>query len=301
MPSTPLAEVRYWLAHARGLLRRGLSSLRSRGWRATWQRVLLQLQPPPPPPRRPLYRPDPATFAPLAVPATAIDAVPRASVVIPVYNHADATLACLRAPWPRTRRPPPAKSSSSTTAAATPPPGGWPRSPACVTTGVPPTAASSPRATTARRWPVANCWCSSTTTRSRSRAGWTRCWRPSPRGRTPAWWRPSCCTPMAGCRSPAAWCSPTAAPGATAASRPPTIRATPTCAKPTMAPARRWRSRARCSRRSGVSTRATRRPTTRTPTWPSPCVRPGVGCWCSPPAACCTTRAPPPVPTSAAG
>jgi GT2 family glycosyltransferase len=98
MPSpTSLADVRYWLAHARGLLRRGLSSLRSRGWRATWQRALLQLQPPPPPPRTPLYRPDPSPFAPFAVPAAAAGVAPRASVVIPVYNHADATLACLRA------------------------------------------------------------------------------------------------------------------------------------------------------------------------------------------------------------
>jgi len=97
MPPTPLADVRYWLAHARGLLRRGLSSLRSRGWRATWDRVRLQLGPPPPPPRTPLYHPGSAPFAPFAVPATAPDGDPRASIVIPVYNHVEATLACLRA------------------------------------------------------------------------------------------------------------------------------------------------------------------------------------------------------------
>ncbi|GAB3515233.1 glycosyltransferase [Pseudoxanthomonas daejeonensis] len=97
MPSTPLAEVRYWLAHLRGLARRGLSSLRSRGWQATWQRVLLHVRPPPPPPRLPLYRADPAPFAAFAVPAPPAGTAPRASVVIPVYNHCEATLACLRA------------------------------------------------------------------------------------------------------------------------------------------------------------------------------------------------------------
>ena len=97
MPSTPLAEARYWLAHLRGLLRRGLSSLRARGWRATWQRAWLQLRPPPPPPRTPLYHPGAEPFGPFAVPAPAGDAPPRASIVIPVYNHAAATLACLRA------------------------------------------------------------------------------------------------------------------------------------------------------------------------------------------------------------
>lgn len=89
-----LAGLHYRLAHLRGLLRRGLSSLRSRGWRATWRRAWLQLRPPPPAPRIPLYRPPAAPFSAFAVPHA--DA-PRASVVIPVYNHCEATLACLRA------------------------------------------------------------------------------------------------------------------------------------------------------------------------------------------------------------
>ena len=97
MPPSPLADLRYWLAHLRGLLRRGLSSLRARGWRVTWQRAVLQLRPPPAPPRTPLYRPAPGPFAAFAVPATTEGGVPRASIVIPVYNHAEATLACLRA------------------------------------------------------------------------------------------------------------------------------------------------------------------------------------------------------------
>jgi len=92
-----LAHARFRLASMRSLVRRGLSSLRSRGWRATWQRALLQLRPPPAPPRRALYRPAPAPFAPLSVPCTAADAAPLASVVIPVYDQCEATLACLRA------------------------------------------------------------------------------------------------------------------------------------------------------------------------------------------------------------
>ncbi|KAF1694306.1 glycosyltransferase [Pseudoxanthomonas koreensis] len=96
-PGHWLAHARYRLAHLRGLLRRGLASLRSRGWRTTWQRALLQLRPPPPPPQVPLYRPEPAPFAPFAVPAAIDGAAPRASIVIPVFNHRQATLACLRA------------------------------------------------------------------------------------------------------------------------------------------------------------------------------------------------------------
>ncbi len=102
MPSPPPA--RTWLAHARfrlatlrSLLRRGLSSLRSRGWRATWERALLQLRPPPAPPRRALYRPPAAPFAPLSVPCTGPEATPLASIIIPVYGQCEATLACLRA------------------------------------------------------------------------------------------------------------------------------------------------------------------------------------------------------------
>ena len=91
-----LSTPRYWLANLRGLLRRGLSSLRSRGWRATWQRAWLQLRPVPPPPVT-LYRPAPLPFAPFALPPTVASPTPRASIVIPVYNHCQATLACLRA------------------------------------------------------------------------------------------------------------------------------------------------------------------------------------------------------------
>ena len=88
------ADARYHLARIAGLIRRGLASLRTRGWRATLQRVGVRLRRPPPPRREPLYAPAAAAFAPFAVPASA---QPVASIVIPVYNHAAHTLACLRA------------------------------------------------------------------------------------------------------------------------------------------------------------------------------------------------------------
>lgn len=88
------ADARYHLARIVGLIRRGLASLRTRGWRATLQRVGVRLRRQPPPRREPLYAPAAAAFAPFAVPASA---QPVASIVIPVYNHAAHTLACLRA------------------------------------------------------------------------------------------------------------------------------------------------------------------------------------------------------------
>lgn len=88
------ADARYHLARIVGLIRRGLASLRTRGWRATLQRVGVRLRRQPPPRREPLYAPAAAAFAPFAVPASA---QPVASIVIPVYNHASHTLACLRA------------------------------------------------------------------------------------------------------------------------------------------------------------------------------------------------------------
>jgi len=101
MPAPPrdrdwLSTPRYWLAHLRGLLRRGLASLRSRGWRATCQRAWLRLRPARPP-AIPLYRPEPMPFAPFALPLATDARAPRASIVIPVYDHCEATLACLRA------------------------------------------------------------------------------------------------------------------------------------------------------------------------------------------------------------
>jgi len=92
--STFLAEFRYFLQRLTGLTRRGLSSLRMRGWRATLERVNVHLRPLPPLRRTALWFPEPAPFAPFAVPHSE---APRVSVVIPVYDHLAHTLACLRA------------------------------------------------------------------------------------------------------------------------------------------------------------------------------------------------------------
>ena len=92
--SSTLADLRYQWQRALGLCRRGLASLRSRGWRATWQRVRRQLASASPRVDARLYAPADAPFAPFAVPDSP---APRASIVIPVYNHAAHTLGCLRA------------------------------------------------------------------------------------------------------------------------------------------------------------------------------------------------------------
>jgi GT2 family glycosyltransferase/glycosyltransferase involved in cell wall biosynthesis len=97
-----LAEARFLFDRALGLARRGLVSLRTRGWRASWQRVTAQLQRAPAARRAHLYAPDDAPFAPFTVPAST---APRASIVIPVYDQFAHTLACLRA---LAAHPPPA-------------------------------------------------------------------------------------------------------------------------------------------------------------------------------------------------
>lgn len=89
-----LADVRFLFERMRGLFHRGLTSLRTRGWRATWQRLRRHWERTPPPPSRPLYHPPETPFAPFAIPRAG---VPVASVIIPVYNQAHHTLACLRA------------------------------------------------------------------------------------------------------------------------------------------------------------------------------------------------------------
>ncbi len=87
------AQARFLIERTLGLARRGMASFRSRGWRATLDRLLLHLKPAARPAMG-LYRPDDAAFAPFAVPASAS---PRASIVIPVYGQLRHTLACLRA------------------------------------------------------------------------------------------------------------------------------------------------------------------------------------------------------------
>jgi len=88
------SQWRYFLQRMLGLARRGLSSLRARGWRATLSRARVHLQPRPAERGAPLWFPPAEPFAPFAVPAS--DA-PAVSIVIPVYNHLAHTLACLRA------------------------------------------------------------------------------------------------------------------------------------------------------------------------------------------------------------
>ena len=93
MPMSP-AELRFLFNRATGLFHRGMTSLRTRGLRASWRRVLKHLQRVPVSQRPALYLPAATAFAPFAVPS---DASPRASIVIPVFNQFEHTLRCLRA------------------------------------------------------------------------------------------------------------------------------------------------------------------------------------------------------------
>ena len=92
--SMSLADARYHLDRVTGLIRRSLSSLHTRGWRATLHRIGVHLRRQPPPRREPLFVPAATPFAPFAVPTSER---PLASIVIPVYNQCRHTLACLRA------------------------------------------------------------------------------------------------------------------------------------------------------------------------------------------------------------
>lgn len=89
-----LADARYLLDRVLGLFRRSLASLRTRGWRATWERIRVHARRAPELSREPLWLPEAVPFTPFALPATAS---PRVSVVIPVYGQIAHTLACLRA------------------------------------------------------------------------------------------------------------------------------------------------------------------------------------------------------------
>lgn len=97
MPMSP-ADARFHFDRALGLFRRGMASVRTRGWRATWQRVAMALQVAAPAAGRSLFQPDDAV-----APAFAECAAPAASIVIPVHNQLAHTLRCLRA---LSQRPP---------------------------------------------------------------------------------------------------------------------------------------------------------------------------------------------------
>src|SRR5690606_7849645 len=92
--SLSIADARFFIARAVGLLHRGWTSLRTRGPRASWVRVRAQLLPPPQALRDKLYLPAAAPFAPFGL---ATSDAPVASIVIPVYGQFTHTLACLRA------------------------------------------------------------------------------------------------------------------------------------------------------------------------------------------------------------
>ncbi len=91
---TFLAQVRHMFDRARGLFHRGLLSLRTQGWRTTLRRTRQYLRRPSVLPPEPLWFPEEAGFAPFSVPS---HPAPTVSIVIPVYNQARYTLACLRA------------------------------------------------------------------------------------------------------------------------------------------------------------------------------------------------------------
>ncbi len=88
------ADLRFIWRRGFGLLRRGWASLRTRGWRVTWDRARTQFGRATPLPPGSLYTPAQTSFAPFAI---ATSAAPSASIVIPVYDQFAHTLACLRA------------------------------------------------------------------------------------------------------------------------------------------------------------------------------------------------------------
>lgn len=92
--SFSLADARFQLVRALGLTRRGLASLRTRGLRATWQRVTAQLGVLAPAKRTGLLTGDTGPFVPFALP---VSDGPEVSIVIPVHGELAQTLACLRA------------------------------------------------------------------------------------------------------------------------------------------------------------------------------------------------------------
>ncbi|GAB3105438.1 glycosyltransferase [Lysobacter terrae] len=91
-------ELRFLFNRSAGLVRRGIASLRTRGVRASWQRVQKHLRRAPMASVRALYLPEAAPFSPFSLAALRGDpaSAPRASIVIPVYNQFAYTLACLR-------------------------------------------------------------------------------------------------------------------------------------------------------------------------------------------------------------
>ncbi len=88
------ADLRFIWRRGLGLLRRGWTSVRTRGWRITWDRARALFGRATPLPSGSLYAPKQIAFAPFTV---ATSSAPVASIVIPVYDQFAHTLACLRA------------------------------------------------------------------------------------------------------------------------------------------------------------------------------------------------------------
>lgn len=95
--SMTLADARFLVRRALGLASRGLASLRTRGWSATWRRMKAQFHTVPDEQRAAPWMPAAAAFAPFALPPSLRADPPRASLVIPVYGQFRHTLGCLRA------------------------------------------------------------------------------------------------------------------------------------------------------------------------------------------------------------
>ncbi len=97
--SFSLVDVRFLFDRATGLFHRGWLSLRTRGWRGTWERLFAQFQRVPAARRPSLYFPatDPASGGLAAPTALATSTEPRVSIVIPIYGQLAHTLTCLRA------------------------------------------------------------------------------------------------------------------------------------------------------------------------------------------------------------
>ncbi len=92
LASGGMARMRYRLQRVAALRHRLSRSLKLRGVNGTVARIRSEFETPATT-GGPLQLPAAADFAPFAIPCSA---VPRVSIVIPVYNHIEATLICLR-------------------------------------------------------------------------------------------------------------------------------------------------------------------------------------------------------------
>ncbi|TBR11938.1 MAG: glycosyltransferase [Lysobacter sp.] len=91
---TSWADIRFLSVRMAGLVRRGMASLRERGFKATFERLLARLGRRGVAPGTRPWLPAEAPFAPFSI---GMAAAPVASIIIPVYNQFAHTLACLRA------------------------------------------------------------------------------------------------------------------------------------------------------------------------------------------------------------